>query len=146
MLLWQVTCVLCQLIIRAFRGLEALKRQYDVRPSVCLSNEASWKPPNGNQSTWTFRPMPRPRMSIVSSSQIQDGGRPLIENHCRHISVINNPFMMKVDLVGYTESHSDYDKTKSQAIARIADRTASQHLWFGVTWRHRSLTWPSDSP
>jgi len=27
-------------------------------------------------------------------------------------------------------------KTRSQAVARIADRTASQHLW--VTWRHRS--------
>jgi len=26
--------------------------------------------------------------------------------------------------------------TRSQAVARIADRTASQHLW--VTWRHRS--------
>jgi len=26
--------------------------------------------------------------------------------------------------------------TRSQAVARIAHRTASQHLW--VTWRHRS--------
>jgi len=27
--------------------------------------------------------------------------------------------------------------TRSQAVARIADRTASQHL-LGVTWRHQS--------
>jgi len=27
--------------------------------------------------------------------------------------------------------------TRSQVVARIADRTDSQHLW-GVTWRHRS--------
>jgi len=33
-------------------------------------------------------------------------------------------------------------KTRSQAVARIADRTASQHLWGHVT---SSVTWPFDS-
>ena len=33
--------------------------------------------------------------------------------------------------------------TRSQAVARIADRTASQHLWGIVT---SSVTWPFDSP
>jgi len=32
--------------------------------------------------------------------------------------------------------------TRSQAVARIADRTASQHLWVHVT---SSVTWPFDS-
>jgi len=32
--------------------------------------------------------------------------------------------------------------TRSQAVARIADRTASQHLWGHVT---SSVTWPFDS-
>ena len=34
-------------------------------------------------------------------------------------------------------------RTRSQAVARIADRTASQHLWGHVT---SSVTWPFDSP
>jgi len=34
-------------------------------------------------------------------------------------------------------------ETRSQAVARIADRTASQHLWGHVT---SSVTWPFDSP
>jgi len=33
--------------------------------------------------------------------------------------------------------------TRSQAVARIADRTASQHLWGHVML---SVTWPFDSP
>jgi len=33
-------------------------------------------------------------------------------------------------------SMSIQSPTRSQAVTRIADRTASQHLW--VTWRHRS--------
>jgi len=33
--------------------------------------------------------------------------------------------------------------TRSQAVARIADRTASQHLWGHVT---SSVTWPFDTP
>jgi len=32
--------------------------------------------------------------------------------------------------------------TRSQAVARIADRTASQHIWGHVT---SSVTWPFDS-
>jgi len=34
-------------------------------------------------------------------------------------------------------------KTRSQAVARIADRTAAQHLWGHVT---SSATWPFESP
>jgi len=33
--------------------------------------------------------------------------------------------------------------TRSQAVARIADRTTSQHLWGHVT---PSVTWPFDTP
>jgi len=35
------------------------------------------------------------------------------------------------------------NKTRSQAVARIADRTASHHLWGHVT---PSITWPFDTP
>jgi len=41
-----------------------------------------------------------------------------------------------------TKSIQPY-KTRSQAVARRADRTASQHLWGHVT---SSVTWPFDSP
>jgi len=34
-------------------------------------------------------------------------------------------------------------QTRSQAVARIADRTASQHLWGHMT---SPVTWPFDSP
>jgi len=36
-------------------------------------------------------------------------------------------------------------RTRSQAVARIADRTASQHLWGHGTSLVTSLTWPFDS-
>jgi len=35
------------------------------------------------------------------------------------------------------------NRTRSQAVARIADRTASQHLWCHVM---SSVTWPCDTP
>jgi len=35
------------------------------------------------------------------------------------------------------------NQTRSQAVARIADRTASQHMWDYVT---SSVTWPFDGP
>jgi len=34
-------------------------------------------------------------------------------------------------------------ETRSQAVARIADRTSSHHLWGSRT---SSVTWPYDSP
>ena len=37
-----------------------------------------------------------------------------------------------------SEILENFTTTRSQAVARIADRTASQHLW--VTWRHRPVT------
>ena len=39
--------------------------------------------------------------------------------------------------------HSYRKLTRSQAVARIADRTASQHLWVHVM---SSVTWPFDTP
>jgi len=42
-----------------------------------------------------------------------------------------------------TAARPQRKKTRSQADARIADRTASQHLWGHVT---SSATWPSDIP
>jgi len=41
------------------------------------------------------------------------------------------------------ELQEDRQNKKSQAVARIADRTASQHLRGHVT---SSITWPFDSP
>jgi len=81
--------------------------------------------------------------SIMTSSQVQDGGRPIIWNSlCRHISakVICSGPMMKFCVPNQIVTVI----TRSQAVARIADRILPRST-FGdhVTL---SVTWPFDSP
>ena len=61
------------------------------------------------------------------------------DRHTDHGTVISTPIG---EIASKLASYS-YIKTRSQAVARIVDRTASQHLWGHVT---SSVTWPFDSP
>ena len=89
--------------------------------SVCLSQIAHMYVrlvrKMSNQSTWKFRKTSGPwksitGSSIMTSSQIQDGGQPLLirKSLCRHICVKNDPIMF-------------LDITRRRIVRFLADRT-----------------------
>jgi len=87
-----------------------------VRPSVtsCTDVRRVWKLPN--QSTWKFRTVLGPRKSItgcsiMTSSQIQDGGRPLIWKSLCWAYLSDK--WSDYDEIWCSESDSDYDKKLS---------------------------------